>query len=153
MVSWNDVQEFLARLNHLTGKNYRLPTEIEWEFAACGSTASSGCTYSGSSDVNDVAWYKKNSRRRSQLVGTKLPNDFGIHDMSGNVGELCEDRFRNNRVVRGGNFLKAARRSKVTSRMIIRSFSRLDHVGFRVLLPVTSLSTETYTQPSQTVWD
>ena len=92
-VSWNECQEFITRLNALTGRNFRLPTESEWEFAARGGNKSNGYLYSGSNNVDEVAWHTNNSGRVSQPVGTKAPNELGIYDMSGNVQELCYDWY------------------------------------------------------------
>ena len=88
-VSWDDCQQFIKKLNALTGKNFRLPTEAEWEFAARGGNQSRHFQYSGSNNVDDVAWY--NSKTHS--VGTKQPNELGLYDMSGNVWEWCNDRY------------------------------------------------------------
>ncbi|HIT16106.1 MAG TPA: formylglycine-generating enzyme family protein [Candidatus Avimuribaculum pullicola] len=92
-VSWDDVQEFLRKLNAITGKNYRLPTEAEWEFAARGGNSSRGYKYSGSDNIDDVAWYIYNSGSCTHAVGTKSPNELGIYDMSGNVEEWCLDWY------------------------------------------------------------
>ncbi len=92
-VSWNECQEFITRLNAMTGRNFRLPTESEWEFAARGGNLSKGYLYSGSNNVDEVAWHTNNSGRASQPVGTKAPNELGIYDMSGNVQELCYDWY------------------------------------------------------------
>ena len=92
-VSWDDVQEFLRKLNAMTGKRYRLPTEAEWEFAARGGNSSRGYKYSGSNNIDNVAWYTDNSGSRTHAVGTKSPNELGIYDMSGNVWEWCQDWY------------------------------------------------------------
>ena len=92
-VSWNDCQTFISKLNALTGKRFRLPTEAEWEFAARGGNKSRHTQYSGSSRSDDVAWYKDNSGYNTQPVKTKQPNELGIYDMTGNVCEWCQDWF------------------------------------------------------------
>lgn len=90
-VSWNDCQKFISKLNSLTGKKYRMPTEAEWEFAARGGNNSRGYKYAGSDDVGSVAWYEDNSGRTPHAVGSKQPNELGLYDMSGNVMEWCQD--------------------------------------------------------------
>ena len=90
-VSWNDCQTFISKLNALTGKNFRLPTEAEWEFAARGGNQSRHTQFSGSSNIDDVAWYYGNSGGKTHPVKTKQPNELGIYDMSGNVKEWCQD--------------------------------------------------------------
>jgi formylglycine-generating enzyme required for sulfatase activity len=120
-VSWDDVQEFIRKLNAQTGKQYRLPTEAEWEYAARGGSKSGGYKYSGSSSIKNVAWFDEDWENGSpHLVGEKRPNELGIYDMSGNVYEWCSDWYGNypasaqsnpvgassgsNRVFRGGSW-------------------------------------------------
>ena len=93
-ISWNDVQEFIEKLNEkYPGKNYRLPTEAEWEYAARGGNESKGNLYSGSSELGSVGWFSDNSNNKTHPVGKKQPNELGIYDMSGNVWEWCHDWY------------------------------------------------------------
>ena len=90
-VSWNDCQAFITKLNQLTGQQFRLPTEAEWEYAARGGNQSYGYIYSGSNRLKEVGWGAYNSRARTHVVATKAPNELGLYDMSGNVWEWCQD--------------------------------------------------------------
>ena len=135
MVSWNDVQEFIRKLNALTGRNYRLPTEAEWEYAARGGDSSRGYEYSGSNNINDVAWYRDNSDRRTHPVGTKAPNELGIYDMSGNVWEWCQDAEGSRRWYRGGSWPRTAGFCRVADRFWNGPGVRDYDIGFRLVLP------------------
>lgn len=92
-VSWNDCYVFIQKLNQLTGKKFRLPTEAEWEYAARGGKKSNGYIYSGSNDLGQVAWHKDNSSKSLHPVATKLANELKIYDMSGNATEYCSDIY------------------------------------------------------------
>ena len=150
-VSWNDVQDFIRRLNSQTGKNYRLPTEAEWEYAARSGGKSE--QYSGGADVDSVAWYDGNSGRKTHPVGQKKPNGLGLHDMSGNVWEWCQDwygsdYYRNSdrdnpggpssgsgRVLRGGSWRFNAASTRAALRLWSRPDYRSGNLGFRLALP------------------
>ena len=149
-VSWNDCQTFLRKLNAMTGKNFRLPTEAEWEFAARGGNRSRGYQYSGSKKINDVAWYYNNSGGETHPVGTKAPNELGIYDMSGNVWEWCQDwkgsyssSTQTNpkgpssgsfRVNRGGSWGNNARCCRVANRYDYAPGGRYSCLGLRLAL-------------------
>ena len=130
-VSWLDAQAFIVKLNQITGGKFRLPTEAEWEFAAKGGNQSRGFQYSGSSNIKDVGWYTKNCSR-PQPVGRKLPNELGIHDMSGNVWEWCQDDNTARRWFRGGSWENKYGDTSVTSRRSNNANYRHKAVGFRL---------------------
>lgn len=95
-ISWDDCQDFIAKLNEATGQTFRMPTEAEWEYAAQGGNKSHGYEYSGSDTVDDVAWYEDTSSNTAHPVAMKQPNELGIYDMSGNVFEWCSDWYDSN---------------------------------------------------------
>jgi formylglycine-generating enzyme required for sulfatase activity len=146
-ISWNEVQKFLTKLNRQTGKQYRLPTEAEWEFAARGGVESKGFKYAGSDTPDKVAWTNVNSKRL-QPVGLKKPNELGLYDMSGNVWEWCEDRYGDysssaqtnpegpdtgsDRVYRGGSWGSYPRYCGVANRNYDSPGVLFDGLGFRL---------------------
>jgi formylglycine-generating enzyme required for sulfatase activity/predicted Ser/Thr protein kinase len=149
-VRWNDVQDFIRKLNSMTGKNFRLPTEAEWEFAARGGNKSQGYKYSGSNSIGSVAWYEDNSGGKTQPVGQKSPNELGLYDMSGNVWEWCNDWYgdysssaKTNprgpstgsyRVFRGGSWHHGPRYGRVSNRVGNGPGLRSNGLGFRLAL-------------------
>ncbi len=157
-VKWKECLEFISRLNQVTGKTFRLPTEAEWEYAARGGNKSKGYQYSGSNNIDAVAWYGGNSGSKTHEVATKQPNELGIYDMSGNVWEWCQDRYKskyyssspsNNppgsssgsfRVIRGGSWGGQLAEegngdcSRVSRRAVDYPFARQMNLGFRLAL-------------------
>ena len=142
-VSWDDCKTFINRLNQITGLNFRLPTEAEWEYAARGGNKSKGYKYCGSNDVDDVAWYNDNSRKKTRPVKKKKANELGIYDMSGNVWEWCEDYWRANydvvcnysdRILRGGSWGSNARTVRITIRSLGSPSKKTYNYGFRLAL-------------------
>jgi formylglycine-generating enzyme required for sulfatase activity len=150
-VSWEDVQEYIKKLNQRTGSNYRLPTEAEWEYAARGGTKSKNYAYSGTNSVEDVGWFQKNSDRKTHPVGKKKSNELGLYDMTGNVWEWCQDWFSKSyysespasnpvnltegeyRVIRGGAADTKSDAARVTDRDAYKPSNKGDFVGFRIV--------------------
>ena len=157
-VSWNDCQTFITKLNQLTGKTFRLPTEAEWEYAARGGKRSQGYKYAGSNDINEVAWYYDNSYAMgssspdygTHVVATKSPNELGLYDMSGNVWEWVQDWYGSYssesqtnptgpasgsyRVFRGGSWGISARYCRVSYRSVDNPSNTIYSLGLRLAL-------------------
>lgn len=166
LVSWNDVQTFIRKLNQLTGKKFRLPTEAEWEFAACGGIKSRGYKFGGSNSLGTVAWYEDNADAARQ-VKTKSPNELGLYDMSGNVYEWCSDWYGSyssdaqinptgpstgsQRVARGGSGSSAETYCRITYRGSYDPASSGDRVGFRLALSNTTGSSTNTTSTTGSI--
>jgi sulfatase modifying factor 1 len=157
LVSWDDTQKFIKKLNKLTNQKYRLLSEAEWEYAARGGYNSHGFKYSGSNKLKDVGWYADNSYGETKPVGLKHPNELGIYDMSGNIFEWVEDQFHGNydgipkdgsawvdrekggdRVIRAGSWLLPALYCRVAYRSYDGPTNRDNDVGFRLGLSLQS---------------
>ncbi len=150
-VSLEDVQEFIEKLNRLTGRTFRLPTEAEWEYAARGGSKSRGYKYSGSNSIDAVSWYDDNSGNKTHPVKGKQANELGLYDMSGNVWEMCSDWYGDYssssqrdpggpstgsiRVIRGGGWDFDAWDCRVSRRRVNAAPSRrYGSIGFRLVM-------------------
>ncbi len=154
-VSYSDAVAFCEWLSRKEGKNYRLPTEAEWEFAAKGGASSKSFKYSGSNNLDDFAWHKGNSKGTPHTVGTKLPNELGIYDMSGNVWEWCWDWYNKDfyklekgdnpkgpemgerRSVRGGSWDSHPNYVRPANRISTEPNKTHEFYGFRVARTIT----------------
>lgn len=150
-INWTDCQNFISELNALTGCAFRMPSEAEWEYAARGGKQSSGYAYSGSNTIDEVAWYSENSSS-SHVVKSKVANELGIFDMSGNVWEWCSDWYQSDyystcpsdhptgpsagtlRVERGGSWGRYATSSRVAYRYCNAPNYRSSSIGLRLVL-------------------
>ena len=135
-VSWKDCQDFIAKLNQLTGMTFGLPTEAQWEYAARGGNKSRHTQYSGSNDIDVVAWYEGNSNGKTHPVGEKCSNELGIYDMSGNVFEWCNDWCGDFdiRVYRGGSWLNRPWNCRCSYRFLSKPSFRSSTLGLRLAL-------------------
>ena len=152
-VSWNDAMEYCKWLSRETGKQFRLPTEAEWEYAAKGGPRSKGYTYAGGNNLDEVAWYRENSRAYVHSVGQKKANELGLYDMAGNVREWCYDWYGDTyyqtspeenpagpdrgtrRVLRGGSFGSDAERIRISYRNQEFPYNSALDFGFRIVIP------------------
>lgn len=135
-VSWNDVQVFLKKLNEITGQQFRLPFEAEWEYAARGGKKSSDKKYAGSDDVDAVAWYKDNADKKTHAVATKKANELGIYDMSGNVFEMVQDLSSNTMYTLKGGSKSNPKEAypRVSSRCAFALDFKANSIGIRLAL-------------------
>ena len=153
-ISWNNAQEFIKKLNAQTGKHYRLPTEAEWEYAA--RSGGKNEIWAGTSDEKNLgkyAWFFKNSGETTHKVGLKKPNGLGLYDMSGNIGEWCQDWYSDSyyknrpkdnpqgpekgekRVMRGGSWDDNVIKLRTVSRFSFAPVSNSPIFGLRLVLP------------------
>lgn len=149
-ISWNKCQEFIEKLNEVTGETFRLPTEAEWEFAARGGNKSKGYIYSGSNTIDYVAWYGFCFTYGPEPVATLTPNELGLYDMTGNVCEWCQDWYGDYssdaqinptgpetgyyRVHRGGGFDLFNYDCRVLNRSSLGPTDAYDDIGLRLVL-------------------
>ncbi len=148
-VSRAEVDAFIQKLNFLSCKNYRLPTEAEWEYAARGGKKNRHTLYSGSSDANLVSWNNVNANGKSHIVGTKQPNEIGLYDLSGNLWEYCSDWYAPysaelvvnpkgpvygaEYVVRGGSWAGSSWLCRNSLRFHFSTDFKSPYVGFRLV--------------------
>ncbi len=135
-VSWNDVQTFIKKLNEITGLQFRLPFEAEWEYAARGGKKSTDKKYAGSDDVDEVAWYDANGEGKTHAVATKKVNDIGMYDMSGNVFEMVQDLSSNSMYTLKGGSINNPKEAyiRVSSRCAFALDFKAGSIGFRLAL-------------------
>ena len=160
-VSWFNMQLFIERLNIATGKTFSLPTEAQWAYAAKGGNKSKGFKFSGSNNIDDVAWYSENSNNKSHQVGLKKPNELGLFDMTGNLWEFCLDNMSRSvyrmprehnpyygekakngsyskqkamKVIRGGGYEFSAKENLVFMRDGATNNVRMADIGYRLVL-------------------
>lgn len=156
-VSWFNMLLFIERLNSATGKEFSLPTEAQWAYAAKGGNKSQDYLYSGSNDINDIAWFADNAKNKSHSVGLKKPNELGLYDMTGNLWEFCLDDMSRQaytlteshnpfmgdkenlkrkamKVIRGGGYEFSATENLVFMRDGATNNVRMADIGFRLVM-------------------
>ena len=131
-VSWNDCQQFVRKLQSLTGLVFTLPTEAEWEYAARKNSENS--KYAGSDNPEDVASYATNTEDKPMTIGKHGPNAMELYDMSGNVSEWCEDGGESKKIIRGGSFMSSKEEITVTYADAASIETRSKAIGLRLVL-------------------
>jgi formylglycine-generating enzyme len=150
-VSWKKAVAYCHWLSDKTGKEYHLPTEAQWEYAARGGINSHGYTYSGSSNLDSVGWYEKNSGGKAHATAQKQPNELGLYDLCGNVWEWCQDWYDKNyyshsrrsnpegpssgtdNMVRGGSWYHTPSSCRIANRSVTDDDIHSPDIGFRVV--------------------
>ena len=131
-VSWNDCQQFVRKLQSLTGLVFTLPTEAEWEYAARKNGENS--KFAGSDNPEDVATYTNNADDKPMTIGKNEPNAMELYDMSGNVSEWCEDGGESKKIIRGGSFMSSKEEITVTYADAASIETRSKAIGLRLVL-------------------
>ena len=145
-VSWDECQLFVKKLSDLTGIKFRLPTDAEWEYAAKGAKESDSHLYSGADLLNDVAWTKSNSNKKTHPRGEKIPNILDLYDMTGNVAEWVQDTYNlrkfsnyisnieNNKlyITRGGDWFNNEESCRNTYKSLVPKGSKGNNIGLRL---------------------
>jgi formylglycine-generating enzyme required for sulfatase activity len=158
-VSWQDCKEFIQKLNKLTNRKFRLPTEEEWEYAARGGKKAKATRFAGSNNIEDVAWYAQNSGKKhlgkdfsgfeireneckTHMVAEKVPNELGIYDMTGNVAEITNTKYTRSKsksehgkyIVKGGGYSSRVNQCVIADIGVISPKDKLSEWGFRLAL-------------------
>ncbi len=134
-VSWIKVQEFITKLNELSGLKYRLPTSDEWQYAAMGGPGNRDSLYAQNMSIDSVCWYHKHNEKMTSLVGKLTPNSLGLYDMNGNVWEWCAgDPNDKRQIIRGGSLNNAAKYCTNVYYNVFNSTSGGSNIGFRLVL-------------------
>ncbi len=149
-ISYQQAQQFVDLLSQYSGLNFRMPTEAEWEYAACGGKRSRGFIYSGWNNADAVAWHRGNANGSMHLSATRASNELGLYDMSGNVWEWCSDWYGSylnvnatnppgpatgtKRVVRGGSFTYDAEYCRCKARNCLPETNQSLAVGLRLAI-------------------